>query len=140
MKKLLFGLAAILSVSALAQDYHVYVGGGFDFFNNPFTAIKEAKAEDPEKGTDSTWKNSVEENKKAAKNHVYRNAALESMKNVEKILSLGEFNLKLEGTKTISDNLELGIGVKYINEKQAVTTINKEDFKTNVEKDINALK
>lgn len=114
MKKVLIGLFSLLSMTAFAEGYNVYVRGGVNFF---------AGMPDLKKAYIDAQKKSLDDELKARKLPLDRRNKVEELNNnlmdsfdaalpMEKKYIKG-YNLSLEGTKNVNENIELGLGVAY---------------------------
>lgn len=136
MKKILVGLMAVLSVSAVAEmtkDYNISVLGGLNFFNSPQKLEQKGRVAEPS----FTWKSSDDASKNFAAGYVYSNSMIDSMKDIKKLLK--NSHLKLELTKNYNENVEYGLGFAYIFNQDKIQNISTKDFKDNATKNIDFL-
>lgn len=127
MKKYLFGLMAILSLTSFAKT-HFYVGAGVNYnADTTFVkAYKKIKAKQLSATKDFSDANKLSQ-------CILTKTLVDTIKE-DKASFYKNLHLKLEVTKDVSDNLELGAGVKYFADTQPQVNIEAKNFIENVEK------
>lgn len=106
MRKLLLALAVSFSFLNFAK-YNVYVGGGFNFLN------------------DNGHLNQIKSN-----NSVKKFVDVANKKD-KKHFDVKNFNVKLEITKNVTENFEIGVGAKYVNNAPHIYSVTKKDYTEN---------
>lgn len=111
MRKILLALILSFSIVAFSKEYNVYLGGGFNFFNDN-GHLNQIKNQDD-------FKKFVEVANKKKDNHFDKS----------------NFNVKLEITKNLTKNIEIGVGGKFIHNAPFTYSVNKEDYPRNSQDD-----
>lgn len=127
MKKYLFGLMAILSLTSFAKT-HFYVGAGVNY--NADTTFVKAYKKIKTKQLSAT-KDFSDSNKLTQ--YILTKTLIETVKE-DKARFYKNLHLKLEVTTDVSDNLELGAGIKYFADTQPQVNIEAKEFIKKAEK------